>query len=173
MTGPLARYLLADHERLEALLDRAVADPARFDHDAYRAFRAGLLRHIGIEEKILLADARRRRNGEPLPVARALRVEHGALVSLLVPTPDAALVNEVRSILAVHNPREEGPDGLYAVCERLAGEEVDDLLERARRAPEVPMTAYFDGPRAVRTAQAALARSSASAPPRDLRSRPS
>jgi hypothetical protein len=171
MTGPLARYLLDDHARLDALLDRAVADPSSFDHDAYRAFRAGLLRHIGIEEKILLADARRRRGGEPLPIARTLRVEHGALSSLMVPTPDAALVAEIRSILEVHNPREEGPDGVYAACEALAGDDASALLEEARRAPEVPMARYFDGPRAIRTAREALERAAASAPPRDLRSR--
>lgn len=169
MLGPLARYLLDDHERLEALLDASVADPDRFDHDAYRSFRAGLLRHIGIEEKILLADARRRRGGEPLPIARVIRVEHGALASLMVPTPDVALVNEIRSVLAQHNPREEGPGGMYEICETLAGDDALALLEEAKRAPEVPMARYFDGPRATRTARDALDRSAASAPPRDLR----
>jgi hypothetical protein len=163
MPGALARHLLEDHERLHALLERAVADPSRFDHDAYRAFRAGLLRHIGIEEKILLADARARRGGEPLPIARVLRVEHGALASLLVPTPDAALVSEIRSILAVHDPREEGPGGVYEVCEALAGDEAAALLDRVKQAPEVPAARYFDGPRALRTAGEALARASASA----------
>lgn len=167
--GPLARYLEEDHERLERLLDQAVADPARFDHDAYARFRAGLLRHIGVEEKILLADARRRRGGEPLPIARDIRVEHGAIASLLVPTPDVALVGEIRTLLARHNPREEGPEGMYAVCEALAGEDAALLLEQARAAPEVPMAKYFDGPRAIRTAAEALERSKASAPPRDLR----
>ncbi len=43
-------YLVADHRRLHALLDRAEAEP--FDAEAYAAFRAGRLRHIGIEERI-------------------------------------------------------------------------------------------------------------------------
>lgn len=164
--GPLAEHLIADHRRLEALLDRSVADPARFDHAAFERFRAGLLRHIGIEEKILLADARRRRGGEPLPVARVLRVEHGALASLLVPTPDHALVAEIRSILAQHDPREEGPGGVYETCERLAGDEVGALLERVLDAPEVPAARHFDGPAACRTAREALERAAAAAPPR-------
>lgn len=166
MPGPLAAYLIADHERLERLLDRAVADPERFDHEAFEEFRAGLMRHIGIEEKIVLADARRRRGGEPLPIARVLRVEHGALASLLVPTPDHAIVSEIRSILEVHDPREEGPGGAYEQCEALAGDEVLALLERARSAPEVPAAPHFDGPSACRTAREALARAAASAPPR-------
>ena len=48
--GALARFLLDDHRRLEALLDRAATDPA-----AYEAFREGLLRHIAMEEKVRFA----------------------------------------------------------------------------------------------------------------------
>lgn len=154
--GPLSRAMAADHERLEALLERSVADPQRFDVAAFEEFRAGLLRHIGIEEKILLTDARRRRGGAPLPEAKTLRVEHGALASLLVPTPDHALVAEIRALLHSHDAREEGPGGLYETCERLAGDEVSELLERVRRAPSVPAAPHFDGVGAKRTAAGAL-----------------
>ncbi len=154
--GRLSQYMAADHARLEALLERSVADPDRFDAASFEEFRAGLLRHISIEEKILLADARRRRGGEPLPVAKLLRVEHGALASLLVPTPDHALVAEIRTLLRSHDAREEGPGGLYEACERLAGDEASALLERARKAPAVPVAAHFDGPGAKRTAAGAL-----------------
>jgi regulator of cell morphogenesis and NO signaling len=154
--GPLSQYMAADHARLEALLDLSVADPARFDGRAFNEFRAGLLRHIGIEEKILLTDARRRRGGEPLPVAKMLRVEHGALASLLVPTPDHALVEEIRALLHSHDAREEGPGGLYDVCEQLAGDDVTSLLTRVQRAPAVPAAAHYDGVRAHRTAAGAL-----------------
>jgi regulator of cell morphogenesis and NO signaling len=156
--GPLSQHMAADHRRLEALLDRSVADPKRFDAAAFDEFRSGLLRHIGIEEKILLADARRRRGGEPLPVAKLLRVEHGALASLLVPTPDHTLVGEIRTLLGSHDAREEGPGGLYELCEQLAGEEVSALLERAKSAPSVPAAAHFDGARVHRTAAGALRR---------------
>src|SRR5262252_7766498 len=121
MSGPIHALLEADHRRLAALLDRAVADPARFDHDAFEAFRAGLLRHIGIEEKILLPEARRRRGGTPLPIAPQLREDHGVLGALLVPTPDAALVAEIRQLLDDHDVLEEAPDGLYDTCDRLIG----------------------------------------------------
>lgn len=169
MAGPLAAYLIADHRRLEALLERAIADPTCFEHEAFEQFRAGLMRHIGIEEKILLADARERREGDPLPMARVLRVEHGALASLLVPTPDFELVREIRVLLEQHDPREEGPGGLYEVCEQLAGEKgALELLERAERAPEVRAAPHFDGPAACRTAREALERASSAAPPRSV-----
>lgn len=160
MTAQLSRYLERDHVRIEALLDEAVRDPERFDHRAFETARARLLRHIGIEEKILLPDAARRRGGVPLPVARRLRRDHGAIASLLVPTPDHALVRELQSILVAHDPLEEGPTGLYATCEALAGDEAAELLRRAEAFPEVPLAKHYDGPRAPRTAQEALARSS-------------
>ncbi|MDQ3037370.1 MAG: hemerythrin domain-containing protein, partial [Myxococcota bacterium] len=86
----IREWLEADHRAMGALLDRADAG-GRLDVDAFEALRARLLRHIGIEEKVLLAAARDRR-GAPLARARQIRVEHGAIASLLVPTPDLALV---------------------------------------------------------------------------------
>jgi len=160
--GPLSEYLQRDHALIDRLLDEAVRDPDRFDHGAFERARARLLRHIGIEEKILLPDAKRRAGGEPLAVARRLRRDHGAIASLLVPTPDHALVRELRSILREHDPLEEGPDGVYATCERLAGSDVHELLRRAEAAPEVPLAKHFDGPRATRSAADALARSAES-----------
>ena len=87
MSGPIHRLLADDHRRLEALLDRATTDPARIDHAAYAAFRSGLLKHIGMEEKILIPTAQRLRGGKPVRVAAALRLQHGAIAALLVPTP--------------------------------------------------------------------------------------
>ena len=99
MGNTLSSYLLEDHARLDALLLKSVADPAHFDHEAFESFRSGLLRHIGIEEKLLLPAARKQNGGKPLALAHALHVEHAALASLMVPTPDAALVDEKRDIL--------------------------------------------------------------------------
>ena len=51
--GPLAQFLAEDHRRLDALLQSAAAQPAQVNREVYDQFRAGLLRHIGLEEKIL------------------------------------------------------------------------------------------------------------------------
>ena len=117
--GPIARFLAADHARLDALLERALSRPGEVDLAAFGEFRAGLLRHIGIEEKILLPAAREARGGEPLPLGRRLRVDHGAITSLLVGTPTHALAAELRSILGPHNLAEEEPGGLYEACDAL------------------------------------------------------
>jgi hypothetical protein len=154
--GPLARYLADDHARLDALLTRARGG-ATFDADAFEAFRVGLLRHIGLEEKLLLPEARRRRGGEPLPEAARLRRDHAALGALLVPTPDHALAAEIATLLAEHNVVEEGDGGVYVACEALLGEDAAALLARAEATRPPPTARHFDGAGTVRTAAAALA----------------
>jgi hypothetical protein len=164
--------LLADHERLSALLAAATSRPD-FDRDAFAAFRAGLLRHIAIEEKVLFPAARRARGGEPLSRAHDLRIEHAALTSLLVPSPDAALCAEIVSILHPHDTVEEGPDGVYVECENLMTEEESAaLLASARAFPVVPTSAHFDGPTAHRTAASALTSAARISRPRGTRGAP-
>jgi hypothetical protein len=40
-----------------------------------------------MEERVLIPAARRARGGAALPVARLLRLDHGAIAALLVPPP--------------------------------------------------------------------------------------
>ena len=157
--GPIEHHLSEDHLRLERLLRQAVATPGAFDRPAFDAFRAGLLRHIGIEEKVLLPATREARGGQPLPIARRLRIEHGAIASLLVPTPSPELVAEIRKILEPHNALEEDPGGLYQTCDALLGAGSAEIVERMRAYPPVKVAAYNDGPRVLRTAAEALAQS--------------
>jgi hypothetical protein len=147
MPGPLHEFLQQDHARLDVLLRQAIASPHAIDIGAYESFRAGLLRHIAMEEKVLLPEARRLRDGEPLAVASQLRADHSALASLLVPTPTHELIGTIQRVLAEHNPLEERPGELYDVCDRLAGADVDGLITRLRATPEVPLARHFDGPR--------------------------
>jgi hypothetical protein len=100
-----------------------------------------------MEEKVLFPEARRQRGGEPLPVMAALHADHGALAALLVPTPTHELLRMIQGILEQHNGLEENAEGLYQLCEQLAGPGLDDLLARVQAYPEVKMAAHFDGPR--------------------------
>ena len=147
MSGQLCRFLADDHARLDALLERAIAPSDDIDRAAHTKFRTGLLKHISMEEKILLPAARRARGGESLPLAAKLRLDHGALAALLVPTPTPVIIATLRTILAVHNAIEEGPEGVYARCEQLVGAEADTLFAQLRAAPEVPVAQHADGPR--------------------------
>lgn len=167
----ITEYLITDHERLARLLEQSVGDGSRFDTQAFEQFRSGILRHIAIEEKILLLEAKKRCDGEPLPLGRRLRMEHAAITSLAVPTPDAALVDEIRSILDHHNEIEEEAGGVYMQCEALFGADSDELCERARAYPAVPLMPHFDGAEGrpvYRTARAALAVAEKIAPPKRM-----
>ena len=136
-----------DHDRLAALLEAACSGGAAIEVTSFKAFRAGLLRHIGMEEKVLLPEVKRLRGGEPLSLAPQMKLDHAALAALLVPTPTPALVERLRALLEVHNEMEEGDGGVYAQCERIALEERDALLGALRAAPPVKVAPFQDGPR--------------------------
>jgi hypothetical protein len=157
MDGKIYSYLAEDHARLDALLQRAAARPGSIDLPAYAEFRAGLLRHIAMEEKILLPAAQRARGGKPLAAAAKLRLDHGALAALLVPTPTAAIVATIRGILKEHNVIEEGPGGVYEQCEEVAASEREQILHALRNAPEVRVAPYNDGPNVIDGIRRALA----------------
>ncbi len=158
MIGKIHRYLADDHRRLDDLLDRAMADPENIDAAAYGQFRVGLLTHIGMEEKVLLPAARKQRGGEPLPVAAKLRLDHGALTALLVPSPTAKVVAAIRTILKLHNPLEEDPGGMYDQCEELVAAEVDEILVQLQNVHEVRVLPHVNSPFVIESARRALVR---------------
>jgi hypothetical protein len=149
--GPIEAFMVADHTRLDRQLSLSEREDGSIDEEAYAVFRHDLLRHIAMEEKVLLPFARERRGGEPLPVATALRVDHGAIAKLLVRSPTARIVDELRELLGRHNPLEEGPEGLYATCDALAAGDAELVVERLREQPRVPVAKYYDGPLHVRS----------------------
>jgi hypothetical protein len=143
--GPIERFMVEDHVRVDRLLDAATRD-GRIDEATYAKFRHDLLRHIAMEEKVLLPYARVQRRGAPLPLAVQLRADHGAIAKLLVRSPTPQIVDELRELLARHNVLEEGSDGLYAACDALAGDDAALVVERLGNQPNVPLAKYYDGP---------------------------
>lgn len=158
MHGKLYQYFELDHKRLEALLNRATEKPSTFEMNAYGEFRAGLLRHIGLEERILFPAAQKVKGGEPFPSLPKLRLDHGALTALLVPPPTQAIVAAIRTILVGHDALEESPGGPYDVCEQLAGKDVDSLLARVSAAPAVPVLPHRTEPFVMDATRRAVAR---------------
>jgi Hemerythrin HHE cation binding domain len=145
VSGPLSAFFIEDHRRLGALLTSAAAD-GRADAASYAEFRAGILRHIGMEERVLIPAARRARGGAALPLARLLRLDHGAIAALLVPPPSPDIIQRIAALLVPHNEAEERADGLYAVCDELLAAEADALLARLRAYPAVPLAPHQNGP---------------------------
>ena len=157
MPGKIHQHLASDHQRLDDLLERAMSGQT-FDTAAYHQFRAGLLKHIGMEEKILLPALQRLRGGAPFPAAAKLRLDHGAIAALLMPTPAAHIIAMIHGILAAHNVIEESPDGLYETCDMLPTTEIYRLLADLQAAPEVNVMPYSDSPAVMNAVQRAVER---------------
>jgi hypothetical protein len=158
LAGPIHTYLANDHNRLDESLHRAGAGQNRIDSEAYAEFRAGLLRHISIEEKILIPAAQRLRGGTPLPIVAKIRLDHGALVALMVPPPTVSLISTLRSILTVHNKLEEEVEGLYEASEHAIGADAGVLLELIRKAADVRILPHNPDPKALEAARRAVER---------------
>ena len=158
MAGKISQFLCADHARLDDALRRATADATRIDHTAYAEFREGLLRHIGMEEKILFPAARSARSGKRIRATSKLNLDHGALAALLVLTPTHSIIAAIRTILDRHNPLEEGAGGVYEKCEQALGPEADQIAARLQNTPPVKVKRYNDSVVALESARNALQR---------------
>lgn len=146
--GPITAYLCEDHQRLDGYLAAACATggsprTCTVDVSAYDQFRAGLLRHIGLEEKILLP-AIQRLCGAPWPQAARLRLDHAAIAILLVPTPTAAIIATLRQIMTAHNVYEEAPDGLYATADRVLASESTAIVTALHATPVPHVLPFSD-----------------------------
>ena len=98
----------------------------------------------------MLPAAQRHRGGVPLPIAARIRLDHGALVALMVPPPTRKLVSTIRSILTVHNEREEEIDGLYEASENAIGKTVEELRAMMQNAADVPVLPAQPRPESLR-----------------------
>jgi hemerythrin HHE cation binding domain-containing protein len=156
--GELYRFMKSEHERLDQLLAQAAERGGAVDGGAYEGFRERLLRHIRIEERILLPMAQHKRGGEPLAIAPRLRLDHGALAALLMLPPVDYTFHAIRAVLDAHNPLEENEGGVYQQCEGLAGLEAAALLEHARATPRMPVSRWVDSPKVVASARRVLVR---------------
>lgn len=136
MENTISAFLASDHDRLDALLK---------GEGGYEEFRRGLLKHVGMEEMILLP-AVKRLTGAPAALASKIRLDHGALTALLVPTPTPQILRAIEAILVPHNELEERDGGLYAACQDSLGAEAATVLEALKRARDIPPAAHADGP---------------------------
>lgn len=142
MAGALHQLLSDDHERLDALLASIIATDGAIDPLRYAEFRRGLLRHIGIEERILFPLVRK--TGGDLRLIEQLHRDHALLSALLVPPPAQNEIEAIRAVLVAHNPLEENAGGLYDRIEALAADELTDLLGRVSAFPEPRLAPQAD-----------------------------
>lgn len=158
MQDNISSFFAEDHRRLALLLDRAIDQRGNIDETAYSEFRSGLLRHIALEEKILLPEVQKANSGKAYPLAARLRLEHGAIVALLVLPPAASVKNVLLGILEQHNTCEECVPGLYHDCDVLLSESTERITKKVQEYPDVPMMPYNNSQIAWDAAHRAVAR---------------
>ena len=128
------------------------------DREAYLEFRRGLLAHIRFEETVLFKAAQGVNNGMPIELAAKLRLDHGAIAALLVPSPTPKIIHALQTVLRTHNALEEGAGGAYLECDTLLGEAAGQAIEAFEKMAPVPMAKNNDIPLAMESAGRALER---------------
>src|SRR6185437_194678 len=142
MNKPLYQFFTIDHRSIDELLDKATVDPGNVQLDYYHQFRTGLLKHIKMEEKILFPAAQKANANIPLPLAGKLRLDHGALTSLMAVPPSPGVIKVLRYVLDQNDLLEEEPGGMYEICEKLTEGETNELLQQLESVAEVPVHPY-------------------------------
>lgn len=158
MHGQLHNYFAEDHREIEQLLNNAAGSGIEIDVTYFNEFRARLLIHIGIEEKILLPAIKVWQKGKPHPTATTLRLQHGALAALLVPFPSDTTIRVIRGILDHHNQLEEGDMGFYGFFNKFNADDNYNLLLQVINYTEVPVMPYSHDPNVLEATRRAVTR---------------
>jgi hypothetical protein len=158
MDNQIYQFFTKDHRRIELLLEKATEDVNNIDMDYYHSFRTGLLKHIKMEEKILFPAAQKANGGTPLTLAAKLRLDHGAITSLMVVPPDPGVIKVLRHVLEKHDILEEQPGGMYDMCESLTAGDTQNISDQLSKVTEVPVQQYNKADYALGAAKRALER---------------
>lgn len=152
------QFFEQDHRRIEALLEKAIEQLPKIDETYYHQFRVGILTHIKMEEKILFPAAAKANGGVPLSYAAQLRLEHGAITSLMVVPPDIHVIKVLKKLLELHDLVEEQEGGMYELCVQLTQSETQEILDQLHATTEVPVHPFNRAEYAMVAAKRALVR---------------
>lgn len=158
MNKPLYEFFTSDHREIEEILEKATENLDSIDMKLYEQFRVRLLTHIKMEEKVLFPAAQKANKSAAAPLAAQLRLEHGAITTLMVPTPTSELIKVLWHLLDVHDLKEEEPGGMYDLCENLTQGQTEVLLEELKSITAVPVLPHNDAPIAMEATRRALTR---------------
>lgn len=151
-------FFTEDHRRLETIFKDATKDKINVNLEKYHDFRIGLLTHIKMEEKILFVAAQIANGGIPLPLQAKLRLDHGALTSLLVCFPSPEVIKVIDHILEQHDILEEEQGGMYEACEKLTRQETQQILEDLKNVSPVLVNPFNEAPYVLDVAKRSMTR---------------
>jgi len=109
-------FVRQDHRAISAALERSRSPGGTVDLPAFDEFRRRLLRHIAIEERVLMP-ALVACLAQPPLFRNGLRKDHAGLAALCVPTPCLEWVQDLGELLAYHHQVEEGAGGFYELLD--------------------------------------------------------
>lgn len=155
MASGVTRLLAAEHADSQAMLRACLAPDGAVDLKRFDAFRHALLRHIAIEEKVLMPALTRALGRSPL-FQNGLRKDHAGVAALCVPTPTREWLEDLRELLEHHQRVEEAPGGFYALVDQHLGGD-PELLAAVSGFPQLTLPDFVRGPKVRELLQQVLA----------------
>ncbi|MDP1825248.1 MAG: hemerythrin domain-containing protein [Archangium sp.] len=145
MPGPISSHFVAVHAQLDQALRECLKPPGKVDTAAFDQFRRLLLRHIAQEERVLMP-ALVKKLGSPPLFRNALRKDHAGFATLCVPLPEREWVENLGELFAHHAALEEGPGGLYPLCDEVLRDEAAAVIAAADALPPIKLAPFNGGP---------------------------
>lgn len=133
-----SEFLTQTHEELRDLLDKSLSVEG-VQLEPYEAFRTELLKHIGVEEHIVLPLVEER-SPQRFFALKQIRLEHRAIGMLLALQPSGEIITVIRNLLKKHDFLEETPDTLYDILDDCCADDQPELLKRIREYPGLPLS---------------------------------
>jgi hypothetical protein len=152
-----SNILASQHRSIEHLFLSSTTDPEAVDASMYDEFRSKLLRHIAIEENIVLPLLRKHLRGG-FPMELQLRMEHDALAALCVLPPSPEVLYSMHSLLIRHDRLEEAHGTLYDLFDDCVRREPENIAEHIATFRQSATPRYINNPLALEYARRAIAR---------------
>jgi hypothetical protein len=118
----LTQLLTTEHEELLGMLDACVTRRSGVDRARFDAFRRRALRHIAVEQRVLLP-ALGRMHKLTDAMRNAMSRDHRALVMLCVPEPNIGFVRDLQELLAWQVSVQESAGGVFKVYDAFVRDE--------------------------------------------------
>ncbi|MCU0701650.1 MAG: hemerythrin domain-containing protein [Myxococcaceae bacterium] len=146
--GRISAVLTAMHDELRRDLDACLLAEGGVDVERFDTYRHALLRHISLEEQVLMPALIAAR-GRPPDFRNGLRKDHAGIAALCVPMPEREWLENLKDLLDEHYRIEEEPGGFLDQCDEALAARAETVLAAIARHP-TPALAPFKRGRPVR-----------------------
>lgn len=145
MRGAISSHFVETHVQLDQAMRDCLRRPGKVDAEAFDSFRRLLLRHIAQEERVLMP-ALVKKLGSPPLFRAALRKDHAGFAALCVPLPELEWVENLNESFHHHAAIEEGPGGLYPLCDEVLAADAASIIAAAEALPPIELAPFNGGP---------------------------